>query len=252
MVEIRILALMAVMPLLAQEHSYTQNDIDEGARWYRRSCIGCHGGAGDSVAGIDLARGKFRSATSDEDLVKIILNGVPGTAMPTTPIPPVRASMVVAYLRTMNTIAGKKSIAAVTGDPARGRLLFAKPGACAGCHRVNGEGGRSGPDLSEAGHLLRPLEIEMSILEPDEQYPIGTRPVKLVRKSGAPVTGLLLNQDTYSVQVLDQEGSLRSVDRSGLTEVLEATSWMPSYRGKLSAQELADVIAYIGSLRGSQ
>ena len=246
------LILLALTSLAsAQDHSYTQGDIEDGRRFYRVNCIGCHGGEGASVAGIDFGRGKFRSATSDEDVVKIIINGLPGTGMPATFISPYRASMIVAYLRSMNDAKGRKSIAAASGDAARGKLLFENKGGCAGCHRIRGEGGRSGPDLSAAGHILRAMELETAILEPDAQYPIGSRPVRLLRRTGSALTGLLLNQDTYSVQLLDQEGSLRLLERSELKEVLSAPSWMPSYRGKFDAQELADLIAYVGSQRGT-
>lgn len=204
------------------------------------------------MAGIDLGRGKFRIAKSDEDLVKIILNGLPGTGMPATLIPPVRAPLIVAYLRTMHDSDGKKSIAAASGDAIRGRMLFEKKGGCAGCHRIQSEGGRSGPDLSDVGHVLSAMEIETAILEPDSQYPVGSRPVRVESKSGLPLTGLLLNQDTHSVQLVDQEGSLRSLQMVGVNSVVAIPSWMPSYRGKVDAQELADLIAYLRKPQSTQ
>lgn len=246
-----MVSLLSAAGMRAQQHGFTSGDVEEGGRMYRRMCIGCHGGEGASVSGIDLARGKFRTASTDEDLVKVILNGVPGTGMPPTTMAPVRAGMIVGYLRSLGaTPRAGASMAAASGDASRGRsIFFASQVGCSGCHRVRGEGGRSGPDLSEAGHLMRKAEIEAAIVDPDAQYPAGTRPVRAIRKTGAPVTGLLLNQDTYSIQVLDQEGRLRSLDRGELASVSVAPSWMPSYKGKLSPQELADLIAYIGSLK---
>ena len=222
-----------------------------GGQAYRVNCVGCHGGDGASVSGIDLGRGKFKIAQTDEDLVRIILNGVPGTAMPATPITPVRARMIVAYLRSMHDTKSRRSVAAEKGEASRGKAVFARQG-CIGCHRIQGAGGRSGPDLSDVGHLLRAIEIETAILEADAAYPMGTRPVRVVRKSGAPLSGLLLNQDTYSLQLVDQEGMLRSIDRSEVKEEGPAPSWMPSYRGKLDAQELADLIAYLARQKGAQ
>lgn len=247
-----ILLSLAVASLgCAQDHSYTQGDLEEGARQYRKDCIGCHGGEGASVTGIDLGRGKFKIATNDEDLMRIIQNGVAGTGMPATVMSPYRAAMIVAYLRSMNWTREKKSVAAATGDVARGKALFENQGQCAGCHRIRGVGGRSGPDLSEAGHLLRAIEIESAIVEPDAQYPFGTRPVRVELKAGNGFTGSLLNQDRYSLQLLDQEGQLRSLDRSEVRAVTAAPTWMPAYGGKFTAQELADLIAYVGSLRGT-
>ncbi|MBN8734466.1 MAG: hypothetical protein J0L64_28275, partial [Acidobacteria bacterium] len=90
------------------------------------------------------------------------------------------------------------------------------------------------------------------ILDADAAYPMGTRPVRVIRKSGAVLSGLLLNQDMYSLQLVDQEGSLRSIDRSEVKEEGPARSWMPSYRGRLNAQELADLIAYLARQKGAQ
>ena len=65
------------------------------------------------------------------------------------------------------------------------------------------------------------------------------------------MTGIRLNEDTYSIQLMDDAGHLRSLLKSDVKqlEILPA-SRMPSYKDKLSAQELADVLAYLVSLKG--
>lgn len=252
-VRIKILTFLAFACIaIAQEHSYTQGDIAAGGQAYRINCVGCHGGDGASVSGIDLGRGKFKISKNDDDLVKIIVNGIAGTGMPSTNTSNARATMIVAYLRTMNEVKGRQSIAAARGSESRGRILFEGKGGCVGCHRILGTGGRSGPDLSNVGHLLRTIDIETAILDADAQYPLGMRPVRLVRKSGSALSGLLVNQDTYSLQVVDQEGSLRSIDRSEIKEEGPTRSWMPSYREKFDAQELADLVAFLASQKGVQ
>jgi putative heme-binding domain-containing protein len=236
----------------AQTHSYTPSDIEEGIRLYRTACIGCHGSEGASVSGIDLGRGKFHHVSSDQEIVKVIMNGVPGTGMPATNVSPARALAVVAFIRNMRDPPGRKSIAAKSGNASRGKALFENQAGCISCHRIHGEGGRSGPDLSEAGLTMRSIEIETAMLEPDSADPIGPRPFRVVQKDGTAVTGLLLNQDSFSVQMQDEQGNLRSFPRSELRESGPAKQLMPSYRGKLDAQELADIIAYLGSQRGVQ
>ncbi len=53
------------------------------------------------------------------------------------------------------------------------------------------------------------------------------------------------------MQILDSKERLVSLQRSDLRESgFIDDSPMPSYRGKLSSQELADVVAYLGSLKG--
>src|SRR5690606_33910203 len=65
----------------AQEHSYAPSDIENGRGLYQANCLGCHGNNGDSVEGANLASGRFRRASSDEDLIALIRTGIPGTLM---------------------------------------------------------------------------------------------------------------------------------------------------------------------------
>jgi len=75
--------------------------------------------------------------------------------------------------------------------------------------------------------------------------------VRAVTRSGTVVTGRLLNQSTFSVQILDAAERLRGFDKAELKElVIMKTSEMPSYRATLDTQEVADVVAYLTTLRG--
>ena len=78
------------------------------------------------------------------------------------------------------------------------------------------------------------------------------RPVRAVTKDGKTVSGRRLNEDTFSVQLMDDQGRLVSVLKSDVKEMqIGTTSPMPSYKDKLTAGELSDVIAYLLSLKGS-
>jgi putative heme-binding domain-containing protein len=108
-----------------------------------------------------------------------------------------------------------------------------------------------GPDLSDIAALRRSVELERSLLEPNEEVLAQNRYYRAVTKQGESVTGRLLNVDTFSVQILDSKERLLSLQRSELREAgFVNDSPMPSYRGKLSTQELADVVAYLLSLKG--
>ena len=144
--------------------------------------LGCHGPDGNLVTGIDLGHAQFRHASTDEEIVNVILNGVPNSGMPGLAVTPTRAVAIVAYIRSFGSATDMKSIAAPNGDPIRGKSLFRGKGACNTCHRVWGEGGRSGPDLTEAGLSLRAIEVEASILNPSAGFSANNRIYRRVEK----------------------------------------------------------------------
>lgn len=148
--------------------------------------------------------------------------------------------------------ASPKPGAAFPGNAASGKLIFEGKGACLGCHRVAGQGSRLGPNLTELANLNRSSEeLQKSILEPDAEIEPQNRFYRVVTPDGANVTGRLLNHDTFSVQLIDSKEQLRTFQKSELREHgFVRSSPMPSYRGKLTSDELTDLIAYLSSLKG--
>jgi len=155
---------------------------------------------------------------------------------------------VIAYLRNMNTL-DRGSLK--PGDVHRGQTIFEGKGACLRCHRVDGKGGRLGPDLSDVGANRSPGSLQRSIVDPSSQmFPIN-RPVRIVTRDGRVINGRRLNEDTYTVQISDTEGRLISLNKSDLREFTIMTkSNMPSYKDELTSDEIADVVAYLLSLKG--
>ena len=189
----------------------------------------------------------FRRAKTDQDLVQIIRAGVPGTSMPASDMSVAQAEQIVAYLRSV--AATKRSVSAA-GNLDRGRTLFDGKGACTSCHRVNGVGSRLGPDLSNIGQLRKAEELEASVVDPGKEILHTNRTYRVVTKAGATVTGRLLNLDSFSVQMLDTKEQLRSFEKANLRDFgFVDASPMPSYKDKLTTQELADVVSYLVSLK---
>ncbi|MCU1335267.1 MAG: ccoP2 [Bryobacterales bacterium] len=240
--------LLASGALLAQ-HEYTATDIENGGRQYVNNCVYCHGPEGDQIAGVSLFQGRFKRAVSDDDIVQIIRNGVPGTGMPAqTGMNEANARTIVAYLRSAAAVPASTLTG---GNAARGKSLFEGKGACATCHRVQGSGSRMGPDLSDIGMQRRAVELEKSLLDPGAGVLPQHRFVQVTPKSGPAVTGRLLNQDTFTLQLIDSQERLRTFVIADLRDysVLK-DSRMPSYKDKLSRQELADMVSYLVSLKG--
>ena len=151
-----LLAFFAVVSqLAAQQHagSETPADVETGSRIYGLHCSPCHGANGNLIAAADLLRGQFRHGSSDEDLKRIITQGIPGTAMPSNQFNSSELTAVVAYLRSMRDY---ESRAVQMGDAHRGRQLFEASSGCLTCHRVNGNGSRLAPDLRSAPYVPPP------------------------------------------------------------------------------------------------
>jgi cytochrome c oxidase cbb3-type subunit III len=246
-----VLFLLVAAALFAQ-HSYSPADIEDGGRLYRANCATCHGPDGNALPNADLSLGKFRRAPtgSEDELVKIMEKGIPGTAMPANEsLNDFQAATVVAYLRSVADNPALRS--ALAGDPAHGKELFDNKAGCLSCHRVKTSGSRLGPDLTGIGANRRTAELERSLVDPNAQAAPQNRFVRVVAKDGTTVTGRLLNIDTFTIQMLDSNEELRSFTRSDLREAtVLGKSTMPSFKDKLSPQELADVVSYLASLKG--
>jgi cytochrome c oxidase cbb3-type subunit III len=239
-----VLAILLIPAAGIAQHDYTRADVEDGGRLYRANCANCHGPDGDGIPGIDLGHGRFRQASSDDDLMRIIRRGIPWTPMPPTTYSEFQLRTIVAYLRSMSVDAPTTVSA---GDPIRGRALFEGKGQCSTCHRVKGSGVRFGPDLSEIGALRRAAELQQSLLDPDAEVLSANRIVRVVTRDGATVTGRILNQDSFTLQLLDSKERLNSLSRTNLREVgFLPKSPMPSYRDKLTGPELSDVVSYLG------
>jgi putative heme-binding domain-containing protein len=245
-----VLALFCLQatPRLALAQHETGADVFSGEMAYQSYCANCHGAAGNQIANVDIGRGEFRRPYSDEDLVGIVMRGIPGTPMPATPnMSREQANHIVGYLRSR---ARMKDVAA-GGDATRGRALFAGDGQCLTCHRVQGEGSRRGPDLSRIGTLRTSDQLVRSLLDPQAEVQPGNRTYRVEMRNGLDVTGRLLNQDAYSVQLLTEEEELRSFQKADLVRHGFVPSPMPSMRGKWNDRQLADVVSYLVSLRGA-
>jgi putative heme-binding domain-containing protein len=231
--------------LLAQSNAAA---VADGGRVFQNTCSNCHGPDGNEIPGIDLGRGRFRRPITDQDLIQIIRTGIPGTPMPATNLSDEQASHVVAYLRSVATATPTSS---AVGNSARGKSVFDGKGACATCHRVNGLGSRLGPDLSDIGQQRRSVDLERSLVDPDAEVLGTSRFYHVTTKDGVTTTGRLLNLDTFTIQMIDSKERLRSFIKADLKgHGFADTSGMPSYKSTLSAQELADVVSYLASLKG--
>jgi cytochrome c oxidase cbb3-type subunit 3 len=227
---------------------YFQTDIQYGAQIFATQCTACHGTSGDQIPGVNFRAGQFKRVVSDNDLRATITNGVPGTAMQPFSFGASELTGIVSYLRNMSSFDAR---GLKVGDAASGQALFAGAGNCASCHAVNGKGPRVAPDLGDIGTLRTAELLHRTLIDPAASMLPANRPVRAVTKDGKVINGRRLNEDTYTVQLIDEQERLVSLTKTDLRDftVLKTTP-MPSYKDKFNPQELADLEAYLLSLKG--
>lgn len=241
--------LSAQPPAQSHPGEYAPADVAYGSRIYDAQCTTCHGANGDGVGGVDLRSGRFRNAVTDQDLMRVVTNGIPGTGMLAFKFDASELAGVIAYLRNMNAF-DRGSVK--PGNADRGRAILEGRGACLKCHRVGMNGSRVAPDLSDIGAIRSAASIQRSLVEPTSQMMPINRPVRLMTQDGRVVNGRRLNEDTYTVQIIDDQERLLSFTKSELREYTIVTSSpMPSFRNTLRDEELSDLLAYLLSLKGA-
>jgi putative heme-binding domain-containing protein len=247
----RLVAVVFVCALsgattVAQQPASDRARLETGARLYALHCRTCHGPDGDAIGGVNLRTGRYKRAVTDLDVMNTILTGVPGTTMPANQLSNGELSMLVAYLRVMKDY-GARDVA--VGDAAKGQTIFEGKGACLSCHRVNEKGSYLGPDLTEIGASRAAAALEDTLLDPNTAAQPGNRSIRATLPDGSVVTGRRLNEDTWSVQIMDSHERLVSLWKPELKDYTILPSPMPSYRTTLTATERADLIAYLLSLQ---
>jgi quinoprotein glucose dehydrogenase len=162
------------------------------------------------------------------------------------------AALVLTALLTASSARAQPGAEGVPGgNETAGAAVVAGKGMCLTCHRVQGKGSRLGPDLTDIGTLRVAEQLMTSLLDPDAEILPENRFYRVVARDGETTTGRLLNLDSFQILMLDEKEQLRSFQKSELREhSFITTSKMPSYRERLSRQELADVIAYLSTLKG--
>jgi putative heme-binding domain-containing protein len=228
--------------------AFTRDMIEQGRHNLNAACSRCHGRDGRGGKGPDLTRGVYTRVETDRDIIDVITNGVPGTGM--AGLGPVYEDFyvpVLAYMRSEAVRANRRRAAPPAGSAVRGKELFAKH-LCTGCHWVSGSGGRLGPNLTKLAAAVD--YVRQSVREPDSQVDGAHQKVFLLDQYGRPLPAKRLSEDTYDILVMDEKENLHSIAKQDL-EMLEylPESWMPSFVGVLSPDDIEDLTTYLMSLR---
>jgi cytochrome c oxidase cbb3-type subunit 3 len=220
--------------------------IAEGRQAFESRCAGCHGldGRGGERAP-DVATRPGVQRLSNAELFKIIQRGMPAAGMPSfAMLDSSRINALVDYLRLLQ---GKIGGAKVSGDPQKGKALFYGKARCAECHMMDGAGGYIAADLSSYGRTRAPDEIRDAIMKPSKDSGTSRGTVAVATRDGQNFSGVLRNEDNFSLQLQTLDGVFHLFLKSDVESVApQAESLMPSdYGTTLSRIEIDDLISYM-------
>ena len=225
-----------------------KNVISQGTELYNRSCTGCHGVNGAAgERGPALAGERDFVRDTDAEIFAAVKNGITGTGMPTSGLPSNDIWKIVAYIRSLRA---KASDAFVPGDAAHGGQTFWNQGRCGSCHMVNGRAGILGPDFSTIAAERTLRQLRLALTQPRVAIPKGYQPADVVTSSGHRFSGIIKNEDGFSVQFLDNNQQLQLFSRDELREIhYKDSSLKPAlYDKALSPTEFQDLLAFLSRL----
>jgi cytochrome c oxidase cbb3-type subunit 3 len=235
-----VLILGGLSPLAAQNQ--TNSAPSPGKPIYESRCAACHGLDGSGGEAPNLASAADVRAMPDAQLTQIVHDGLTG-GMPgfSGNLSTADITAVVSYLRELQN--PRQTTA--TGDAANGKAVFFGKGECSQCHMVQGSGGFLGPGLS--GLPLAADDIRSAIVTPASS-PAGML-TTLTLKNGQKISGVVRNEDNFSIQLQDQKGGFHFLDKADVTHTERATVPLmpPDYGTRLSPGELQDLVAYLVS-----
>jgi putative heme-binding domain-containing protein len=219
---------------------------DPGGDVFRSNCAFCHGMNGTGGRGPSLVSIRVSQNTPDEKLLDTIQHGISGTGMPSFDMEKDDLDALLVYIRRLS--AGQPAAAEPHGDAARGKTIYASSG-CAGCHRIGDAGSIYGPELTRIGAARALPYLSESIANPSADIAPEYEGVLVVTTQGKRVTGVRVNEDTFTLQLRLPDEQFALFDKTELLSIKPLTkSLMPVF--KLSDHDRDDLLAYLLTLRG--
>jgi putative heme-binding domain-containing protein len=223
--------------------------IQQGQALFRARCADCHGVDARGLRAPDLTTGQGAMGGTDDRLFGVIRRGIPGTDMPGNTGRDDEVWMTIAYLRTLSA----PGTIEARGDAQKGETVYWGAGGCAACHRLQGKGGRIGPDLSRIGVTRSRTALIRAIRQANDHLALGYEPVTVVLRDGRRVRGVRKNEDTFSIQMMDTTERLLGFRKADVAQVIdERQSLMPDYDSRrLTDADLDDMLAYLARVAGT-
>ncbi len=228
-----------------------RSDAAPGAQRFMEYCAACHGadGRGGDKAP-PLVSASNPTHLSDSELFRIVHDGTKGGMPPFAQIGDANIGAVVHFLRRLENNAASKSASsevAVTGDVDAGRTLFFGKAQCSACHLMQGQGGFIARNLTAYGLDRTSEAILHAITIPDTPLVPSSQVVTVTTGTGQKVTGVLRNEDNFTLALQTEDGRYHLLARSDVRDVhYTEHSLMPrDYSTRLSPKELDDIVSFM-------
>ncbi len=228
----------------------------EGQALFRGLCSGCHGGLGRGGKGPDLTDNRWLHGDKDEDIAKVIKNGVRGTTMKKLgeSLKEEQIAVIIAYIRRLARAPGESTWKPyMAGDPKAGQQLFFDEkgkAVCSKCHTVNHKGGQVGPTLDRIATRRSPEFIMESIVQPSKFIDPLFEAVQVITNEGKVLKGLRITETNFSIQFREENGRYHSYQKRDLEEFrVSDKSLMPdNLAEQLTVKQLHDLFAFLMTL----
>jgi len=224
-----------------------------GRQTFESTCASCHGLDGKGgERGPDIATRPEVVRLTDQQILKILRTGIPQAGMPS--FVALGSATLLSTMNHLRFLQGKRAGPALPGNPETGKELFAGKAGCSGCHMVRGVGGFLGPDLTTYGAGRSVDEVRGAILNPEKRRGLHKGLATATTTDGQTISGLVRNEDNFSVQLQSADGTFHFLTKSALAGLTFAPKpLMPGdYDTKLSATEMNHLVSYLLDAAHSQ
>ena len=238
--------------------------IAEGEKLYNETCTACHGkdGKGGELGPPVASQNRRYLRRTDDEIFDAVKSGISGTQMPpfSGQFNDDQVWRITAYIRGLR---GTAVDAPSLGNVAGGEALFWGKANCGSCHMIKAKGGIIGPDLSNLGGTRKVQDIADALTKENHKIAAdgGThdatlvpnttyQPVRVTMKDGKVISGILKNEDSFSLQVLGKDDlSIHRFKRQDVQVYYDPNSVMPhDWDKRLSQAEFQDLMAFLTRL----
>jgi cytochrome c oxidase cbb3-type subunit III len=252
-------ANVATPPPHSPHPKATPESIAAGKNIFAGTCAGCHGVDGSGANGPNI-RG-VGATMGTEWVYARIRGGVIGTGMPAfTSLDDATVWKIVDYVMSL----GHEGAGVATGDAKKGKEIY-DANKCGTCHAGGAGGGNMGPDLSHVGVQRSIASLTQTLNDPGNNLPLDAGlqeratytayvVYRAVTKDGKVIEGMRVNEDSFTIQLRDANGDLRSIQKFEMKSIEPepGKTFMPSYKDKLTPAQINDLVAYLSSLGEAQ